>query len=108
MMLCRMKAKVEARKWNGMNWISQSSRLAIYLRDGLSCAYCGHSVELGAKLTLDHLKAHSMGGDNKPTNLVTSCERCNKSRGNRPVSSFCDVVAGYLNHGITVTAAGQG
>ena len=84
-----------------MNWISQTSRLALYLRDGLACAYCGQSVECGAKLTLDHLKAHSKGGDNSPTNLVTACERCNKSSGNRAVNSFCDAVAGYLNHGIT-------
>jgi len=86
--------------WKGMNWIRQEKRLAIYLRDGLACAYCGHAVEDGASLTLDHLTPHSLGGSNRETNLVTCCHRCNSSRGNRSVRAFCRAVAGYLNHGV--------
>lgn len=88
-------------EWQGMNWIRQEKRLAIYLRDGLACAYCGHSVENGAALTLDHVKPHSKGGDNGERNLVTCCERCNKSRGNRSIKVWCAAVATYLNHGVT-------
>ena len=84
--------------WQGMNWCRQSTRLAIYLRDGLACSWCGDSVENGAALSLDHVRPHSKGGDNKPTNLVTACERCNKSRGNRSVAAFAAAVAEYLNH----------
>lgn len=87
-------------KWQGMNWCRQDLRLAIHLRDGLACAWCGHAHEDGASLTLDHLKPHSKGGDNKPTNLVCCCERCNKSRGNRSVKAFAVAVAAYLNHGV--------
>jgi hypothetical protein len=86
-------------KDQGMNWCRPSTRLAIYLRDGLACAYCGATVEDGAKLTLDHLVAYSNGGSNAPSNLVTSCARCNSSRGNRPVGAFSRAVAAYLNHG---------
>ena len=86
-----------------MNWIRQSTRLAIYLRDGMACAYCGESVEGGAKLTLDHVKPHSHGGSNEPANLVTCCHRCNSSRGIRPVAQFAAAVAGYINHGATAT-----
>ena len=82
-----------------MNWIRQSTRLANYLRDGLACAYCGHAVEDGAQLTLDHVKPHSKGGSNDAANLVTCCQRCNSSRGNRPVRAFSRAVAAYLNHG---------
>ena len=88
-------------QWQGMNWIRQEKRLAIYLRDGLACAYCGDSVEDGATLTLDHLTPHSRGGSNATANLVTACERCNKSRGVRPVRTFCRAVAEYLNHDVT-------
>jgi len=87
-------------EWQGMNWIRQEKRLAIYLRDGLACVWCGDSVENGAKLTLDHVIPHSHGGENKETNLVTACERCNKSRGVRDVFAFATAVAGYLNHNI--------
>jgi len=85
--------------WQGMNWIRQSSRLALYLRDGLACVWCGHSIEDGASLSLDHVTPHSQGGSNAPMNLVTACERCNKSRGTRSVRVFAAAVAEYLDHG---------
>src|SRR3990167_4136458 len=88
-------------EWQGMNWIRQEKRLAIYLRDGMSCAWCGHSVEEGASLSLDHLAPHSKGGSNHESNLVTSCERCNKSRGARSVKAFAVAVAEYINHGVS-------
>lgn len=87
--------------WQGMNWIRQEKRLAIYLRDGLACAYCGQGVESGITFTLDHITPHSLGGSNKETNLVTCCHTCNSARGARPVADFAAAVAGYLNHGVT-------
>ena len=87
--------------WNGMNWIRQEKRLAIYLRDGMACAYCGHAVEDGSQLTLDHIRPASKGGSNDARNLVTCCARCNSSRADRPVASFARSVADYLNHGAT-------
>lgn len=86
--------------WQGMNWIRQSKRLAIYLRDGCACVYCGFNVEQGAKLTLDHLRPHSQGGSNSETNLVTCCKACNESRGTRSVKVFVIAVAQYINHGV--------
>lgn len=90
-----------------MNWIRPEKRLAIYLRDGLSCAYCGVAVEEGAQLTLDHLQPHSLGGTNDATNLVTCCHRCNSSRGNRQVEEFASAVALYLDHGVEANAIVQ-
>lgn len=86
--------------WQGMNWIRQEKRLAIYLRDGLACVWCGAAVEDDDStiLTLDHLTPHSRGGSNEATNLVTACKRCNSSRGARPVKKFAAAVAEYLNH----------
>jgi hypothetical protein len=84
----------------GGKWIRQERRLAIYLRDGLACCWCGEGVEDGAELTLDHAKPHSRGGKNASENLLTACRRCNSSRGNRTLAEFARAVAGYLNHGI--------
>jgi hypothetical protein len=86
---------------HGMNWITPHKRLAIYLRDGLACCYCGASVEEGHQLTLDHLKPRCKGGGNGEGNLVTACMRCNAARGNRSWRKFAGATAGYLNHGIT-------
>lgn len=87
-----------AKRTQGMNWIRREKRLAIYLRDGLACVYCGESVETAAPLTLDHLRPYSKGGTNTATNLVTACHRCNSSRGSRTVRGFCRAVSAYLNH----------
>lgn len=67
-------------KGQGSKWCRPSTRIAIYLRDGFACAYCGQSAEDGAKLTLDHVVACELGGDNAPTNLVTACLSCNSSK----------------------------
>lgn len=98
-----MKGRPISRKVKdqGMNWIRQEKRLAIYLRDGLACAYCGTHVEGGARLTLDHVVPYCKGGSNQAGNLVTACLSCNSSRGDRPVRKFAAHVAAYLGHGVT-------
>ena len=80
-----------------MNWIRPNTRLAIYLRDGMACAWCGQSVEDGIMLTLDHCKPRSKGGTNDVDNLVTSCNHCNSSRGNRSMMKFATVVSAYVD-----------
>ncbi len=66
------------------HWITPSRRLAIYLRDGFACAYCGKDLRGAAvkasDLTLDHLKARVTGGTDSETNLVTACRACNSQR----------------------------
>lgn len=84
------------RRTQGMNWIRPAKRLAIYLRDGMACAYCGLGVEDEVKLTLDHLTPYSKGGSNESKNLITCCLTCNSKRGNRSVPSFIAAVANYL------------
>lgn len=87
-------------KNQGMNWIRKERRLAVYIRDGLACAYCDRGIEDGIKLTLDHLTPYVQGGSNDPTNLVTCCSFCNSSRGARDWKVFAKSVAAYLNHGV--------
>lgn len=65
-------------------------RLAIYLRDSFRCVYCCADLH-GADprdVTLDHVRCHSDGGDNSPTNLVTACRSCNCSRQDKPLARF--------------------
>jgi 5-methylcytosine-specific restriction endonuclease McrA len=67
-------------------WIRKDARLAIYIRDGFACAYCGRSLKdaAPADITLDHLLPRSAGGSNDATNLVTACRSCNSSRQDKP------------------------
>lgn len=74
---------------HGHHWITDQRRLAIYLKFGLACAYCGHSVERGAQLTLDHIKPRSTGGRNDTRNLITACMSCNAGRGDKNFRKWC-------------------
>lgn len=77
-------------KWNGSKWIRPEKRLAIYIRDGFACAYCGTDLRTAAPedVTLDHLRCRVHGGNNEAGNLVTACRACNSSRGDRPWRIF--------------------
>lgn len=81
---------------HGQKWIRNEKRLAIYIRDGLSCVYCGDGVETSTKLTLDHLDTRCSGGSNDASNLVTCCFKCNTARGTRSVKDFVGGVASYI------------
>ena len=87
----------------GSKWIRQQKRLAIYLRDNMSCVYCGVGVEEdeSIRLSLDHLTPRVKGGSNNESNLVTCCGRCNSSRGYRTFRDFAIAAAGYINGGRT-------
>lgn len=98
------RKSVRATKSQGMNWIRQEKRLAIYLRDGCACGWCGAKAEDGAQLTLDHIVPYVKGGSHHEANLVTSCHRCNSARGKRSLPAFAQATAVYLNHGLTMEA----
>lgn len=84
-----VKSKAPAKKkWHGMNWITRHKRLAIYLRDGLGCIYCGLGVDDEVKLTLDHITPRKRKGTNAASNLVTSCHGCNSKRQAMPFDQF--------------------
>lgn len=66
----------------GSSWLTRERRLAIYIRDGFTCQYCGRDLKNApaVELNLDHLVARNAGGGNESTNLITSCRSCNCSR----------------------------
>lgn len=55
------------------------NRREVLRRDRHSCQYCGS----GKKLTLDHVIPRSKGGKHSWDNVVTACERCNTTKGDR-------------------------
>lgn len=67
-------------------WIRPDLRMAIYLRDGETCVWCGTTW---APLTLDHLfPRQSPYRTNHPRFLVTSCVSCNCRRRGTRVSAW--------------------
>ena len=71
-------------------WIRAEKRLAIYLRDRMTCVYCLQDLHDAdpRDITLDHLTAKSDGGSNDAANLVTACRACNCSRQDKPLAVF--------------------
>lgn len=82
--------------WQGMNWLRQDLRLALYIRDHFTCQYCGQdlSAREPGTISLDHLDScdererRGLGPDNGAANLVTACSRCNSSRGSKPWTEY--------------------
>jgi len=65
--------------------ISQHISWEVFRRDGYACRYCGRD---NAPLTVDHLVTWEEGGPSVPENLVASCKKCNKVRGNTPYAEW--------------------
>jgi hypothetical protein len=58
--------------------IEQGVSWKVYRRDGFRCRYCGKD---DVPLTVDHLVCWEHGGPSIVENLVASCRKCNKTRG---------------------------
>lgn len=62
--------------------ISKKVRFEIFKRDSFRCQYCGNAAP-DVLLEIDHIKPVKEGGSNDITNLITSCEDCNRGKGAR-------------------------
>lgn len=60
-------------------------RSAIFGRDDYTCQYCGAR---GVKLECDHVDPVANGGSHDPSNLVTACFKCNRSKGSKTLAEW--------------------
>jgi 5-methylcytosine-specific restriction endonuclease McrA len=58
------------------------TRFNVFLRDRWQCQYCAEHYKT-QELTFDHVIPRSRGGRTIWTNIVTACQCCNLSKGNR-------------------------
>ena len=65
--------------------IDQKVSWNVFRRDEYTCRYCGRD---DVPLTVDHLVLWEEGGPSIEDNLVSSCKRCNKVRGNTQYSDW--------------------
>lgn len=45
------------------------------------CAYCGKPPIDDKSLTIDHVKPRARGGEDKTSNVIPACKRCNQAKG---------------------------
>lgn len=57
----------------------------VFRRDKYSCRYCGIDH---VPLTVDHIITWETGGATHVDNLLTSCKKCNRTRGNTPYDEW--------------------
>jgi hypothetical protein len=69
----------------GQRVLDQKICWAVYRRDKYKCRYCGIN---NVPLTVDHIITWESGGATHPNNLLTSCRKCNKKRGNLDYGSW--------------------
>ena len=81
----------------GSKWIRPDKRLAIMMRDGFQCQYCGACVEDGIAMTLDHITPVHYYGSNKASNLITACMSCNSRRRDSSITRFLVGNRGHVN-----------
>jgi hypothetical protein len=58
--------------------IAKGKRRFILSRDAHTCVFCGANEKNGTKLTMQHIRPYSHGGETTSKNLVTFCQECNK------------------------------
>ncbi len=54
----------------------------LFKRDAHVCLYCGQRF-MASSLSRDHVKPISQGGEDRWTNVVTACRRCNNHKAGR-------------------------
>lgn len=59
--------------------ISKRLRYEVFRRDDFTCRYCG-AKPTERELRVDHVVPVTLGGDNDPSNLATSCVDCNAGK----------------------------
>lgn len=59
--------------------VSKRLRYEVLRRDNHACRYCGATAPT-VKLNADHVIPQSLGGADKPENLVTACTDCNAGK----------------------------
>lgn len=57
----------------------------VFKRDKYKCRYCGIDH---VPMTVDHIITWETGGATHENNLLTSCRKCNKKRGNLPYDKW--------------------
>lgn len=59
------------------NLVPVLTRRELYHRDGGLCMYCGQSLSFG-RMQIEHVEPRSRGGAHEWTNVVSTCEACNR------------------------------
>lgn len=70
------------------HYTNEGRKKHVLSRDRAACLVCNANEEDGVKLTMQHVRPFSRGGETTSQNLVTLCESCNQIYGIEEVSEL--------------------
>ena len=76
--------------------ISNATRKAVYRRDGYRCALCDSTKYI----QIHHAMSRSIGGSNKPENLITLCADCHALAHGMNLNNYIDMDQETIEHEI--------
>lgn len=77
--------------------ISKIKRLTVYSKYNGHCAYCGEKIDFN-KMSVDHIKPKSQGGEGNIKNLNPSCIACNCMKGKLDLQAYKDKLQNHITH----------
>lgn len=83
--VCNVEGEDKKLLRKGQRVLDQKICWEVYRRDKYRCRYC--SID-NVPLTVDHIITWESGGATHVNNLLTSCRKCNKKRGNLDYGSW--------------------
>ena len=75
----KLPSVISLKRYLAQNRLPAFTRFNLFLRDAFRCQYCAAREDL----TFDHVIPRSRGGRTTWDNIVTSCARCNLTKGGR-------------------------
>lgn len=85
--LTKLRAKSRRRANGGNHKLSDQEWETLLQAFNHSCAYCNKQVD---KLTADHIKPISRGGDTIMGNILPACHSCNSSKQDSSFDEWCN------------------
>ena len=78
----RLPSVISLKQYVSLDRRPAFTRFNVFLRDSFECQYCGDDFP-AEDLTFDHIVPRSRGGRTSWENVVTACQDCNLTKGNR-------------------------
>jgi len=83
---------------------------------GDRCAYCGQPPIDDKSLTIDHVRPRAKGGEDRTSNVIPACRRCNQAKGSEEwiawyrvqpyYSAYAELrIKNWLEHGVVQDAS---
>lgn len=76
--------------------IDKNTRMAVWLKSGGRCAYCGCEIPFRARWHVEHVIPKSRNGENSLSNYEVSCVNCNSKKSDLTPEEFKQYISDQI------------